>query len=43
MIRDVPEDLHRAFRAVCVQQGSTMRAAIIRLMSEVVDRAKAKR
>ena len=38
-IRDVPVQLRRAFRLAALQQGATIREAIIELMSEYVNRA----
>lgn len=36
IVRNVPEDLHRAFKALCVQRGVSMNAEIVRLIRESV-------
>lgn len=42
-LRDVPDTLKQSFRALCVQRGTTMRAAVIRFMErEVAKAAKGK-
>ena len=38
-IRDVDEQLRRLFRALCMERGETLRAGIIRLMREELQKA----
>ena len=35
-IRDIPDDLHRAFRLLCVGQGVSMNQALLELMRRAV-------
>ena len=36
MIIDVPEDIRKAFRIVCLQNESTMKDEIVKLMKEYI-------
>ena len=43
-IRDVPADVHRAFKVLCAQRDTNIRAEIIRLMQqELAQAAKGKK
>jgi hypothetical protein len=37
LIKDVPDELRNLFKAICAEQGKTMREGIIELMREVVE------
>jgi plasmid stability protein len=43
LIRDVPEELRRALKVLCVQRGTTMQAELLRLIKQEVDRASRKK
>jgi plasmid stability protein len=40
LIRNVPADLHRAFKVKCAAEGVSQQAQIVKLMAEYVWRAK---
>lgn len=37
MVRDIPEDIHRDFKVMCVQKGVSMNAELLRLIREAVE------
>ncbi len=37
LIKDIPDELRNLFKAICAEQGKTMREGIIELMREVVE------
>jgi len=39
-ITGVPEDLQRQFKIVCLQKGMTMKEAVIKFMTEEVEKAQ---
>ena len=41
-IRDVPEELRKAFKLLCVEQDTSMNKRIIELIRSEVERAKGK-
>ena len=41
-IKDIPDDVHRKYKAICILKSTTMREAIIKHMKEVVDKANLK-
>jgi phage terminase Nu1 subunit (DNA packaging protein) len=38
LLKDIPEDLKRKFKALCATRGKTMKEEILRLMKEEVER-----
>ena len=36
-MKDIPDELRNLFKALCAEQGKTMREGLIELMSEVVE------
>jgi len=40
IIRDIPDDLHKAFKLLCVKQGVSMNKKIIQLIKKVVEKDK---
>jgi hypothetical protein len=44
LVKDVPDELRNLFKAICAEQGKTMREGIIELMQEAVEsKRKARR
>lgn len=41
-VRDVPEDLHRRFKAYAATRGESIRAALLRLMAEALKKGGAR-
>ena len=37
LVKDIPDELRNLFKALCAEQGKTMREGLIELMSEVVE------
>jgi hypothetical protein len=37
LVKDIPDELRNHFKALCAEQGKTMREGIIELMREVVE------
>jgi hypothetical protein len=37
LVKDIPDELRNLFKALCAEQGKTMREGIIELMREVVE------
>jgi hypothetical protein len=37
LVKDIPDELRNFFKAICAEQGKTMREGIIELMREVVE------
>jgi hypothetical protein len=37
LVKDIPDELRNLFKAICAEQGKTMREGIIELMREVVE------
>jgi hypothetical protein len=37
LVKDIPDELRNLFKAMCAEQGKTMREGIIELMREVVE------
>ncbi len=37
LVKDIPDELRNLFKALCAEQGKTMREEIIELMREVVE------
>jgi len=42
-IKDVPDDLHRALKMACASEGVTIRAKVLELIKEYVERQEEKR
>jgi hypothetical protein len=42
-LRDIPEELHREFKAACARKGTTIREELLRLMREEVEKAARKK
>jgi len=40
MIRDIPDELHKKFKIMCVEKGVSMNAELLRLIKEAVDKYK---
>jgi len=40
IIKDVPEDVKRKFKALCVLKGKTLREELIRLMKEEIEKSR---
>ena len=40
IIKDIPDDIKREFKSLCVLKGETLREAFIRLMREEVEKAR---
>jgi len=40
LVKDVPDELKNLFKAVCAEEGRTMREGIIALMREAVERKR---
>lgn len=40
LIKDIPEELQRKFKASCVLRGTTMKEELIRFIREEVEKAK---
>ena len=36
-MKDIPDELRNLFKAICAEQGKTMREGIIELMREIVE------
>lgn len=43
LIKNMPDDVRKAFKMLCLQRDTPMREEIIRLMKEEVEKAKRKR
>jgi hypothetical protein len=37
LVKDIPDELRNLFKAICAEQGKTMREGIIELMREIVE------
>ncbi len=37
LVKDIPDELRNLFKAICAEQGKTMREGIIELMRELVE------
>jgi hypothetical protein len=37
LVKDIPDELRNLFKAICAEQGKTMREGIIELMRQVVE------
>jgi len=37
LVKDVPDELRNLFKAICAEQGKTMREGVLQLMREAVD------
>ena len=42
IIKNVPDEIRREFKAICIRKATTMREEIIRFMTEVVEKAARK-
>jgi len=40
IIKDVPEDVKRKFKSLCVLKGKTLREELIRLMKEEIEKSR---
>ena len=40
LIRDIPDELKRKFKALCAERGITMKEAFLKNMKEEVEKAK---
>ncbi len=40
LIRDIPDELKRKFKALCAERGITMKEAFLKYMTEEVEKAK---
>jgi hypothetical protein len=40
LVKDVPDELRNLFKAICAEEGKTMREGILRLMREAVERKR---
>ena len=38
MLRNIPEDVHKDFKIMCVEKGVSMNAELLRLMKEAVEK-----
>ena len=43
LIRDIPDELKRKFKALCAERGITMKGAFIKYMREEVEKASRSR
>ncbi len=43
LIRDIPEELRRKFKALCAERGITLKDAFLKHMREEVDKVSRKR
>jgi hypothetical protein len=44
LVKDIPDELRNLFKAICAEQGKTMREGLIELMRETVEsKRKARR